>query len=425
MAILWMLCAPALTLAQERPYDLDLPTDLQDDSSGESRKQTGFLNPSPPPDPPWPTWTPGNDLSQQPVFAPAGYYQLIRPPTGFAPDEEGQEYERQVASEYDLFYHEATSPPPIDIYLRPDGMAPAGVFGDHTLNTGGRILMSYRFNTQDFSGLRTGTHEVSAGNALKSFPLVPANGTFQTHYFTFEYGPTDDVTFLVTLPIVMRRMRFVDAAGSDQFTDITDLYDISAYMNYVLCAWEREQIHLNLGVRIPVGIFDELSQPLPTPTSPNLTYPMRTSDGTWDFLPGISYRGQSDYWTWGLQGLGTVRFGVNKYGYRLGDDATLNFWLSRKITDSFSLSSRLSAQWWGNIFEADARLNPNLTPTNRTNLQAGERLEILFGANYLVPSGVLQGQRLGIEGGIPLFQDLSGPQLQMKYELWANLTIVF
>jgi len=415
----------ARSFAQERPYDLDVPSDKDDESSSESSKKPELLNPPPPPDPPWPTWTPGNDLTRQPVFAPTGYYQLIRPPTGFSPDEEGQEYERAVASEEDLFYHVATAPSPIDIYRRPDGLAPAGVFGDHTLNTGGRILMSYRFNTMDFSGLRTGTHEVSAGSVLKSFPLAPTHETSQTQYFTFEYGPTDDVTFLVTLPIVQRRIDYVDRVGNFQATDITDLYDITAYMNYVLCAWEREQIHLNLGVSIPGGIFDELGQPLPTPTSPNLTYPMRTSDGTWDFLPGITYRGQSDYWTWGAQALGTVRFGVNKYGYRLGNDATLNLWLSRKLTDSFSLSSRLYSQWWGNIFEADARLNPNLVPTNRTDLQAGQRLELLFGVNYLVPEGVLQGQRLGVEGGIPLFQDLTGPQLQQKYELWANLTIVF
>ncbi len=419
------IAAPKVTLPQDRPYDLEMPAGQDDAATSDSAKQPGLLNPPPPPDPPWPTWTPGNDLSRQPVSAPAGYYELIGPPTGFAPDEEGQEYERQVASEYDLFYHEATAPSPIEIYRRPDGMAPAGVFADHTLNTGGRILMSYRYNMMGYSGLRNGTSEVSAGNVLKSFPLAPTRATFETQYFTFEYGPTDDVTFLVTLPIVQRRIDYVNSAGQFQATDITDLYDISAYMNYVLCAWDRQQIHLNLGVRIPVGVFDELGQPLPTPTSPNLTYPMRTSDGTWDFLPGITYRGQSDYWTWGVQALGTTRFGVNKYGYRLGDDATLNVWLSRKITDSFSLSSRLNAQWWGNIFEADARLNPNLVPTNRTDLQAGERLEILFGTNYVVPSGVLQGQRLGVEGGIPLFQDLSGPQLQVKYELWANLTIVF
>lgn len=381
-----------------------------------------------PRDPSWPTWTPANDPAKQPIFAPAGEYDLVRPPQGILQHIEGNEYRRVVGSEEDLIYDWATNPPPISM-LRPDGMAPAGVFGDHTLNTGGRILMAYRFNTQDYQGLLSGTRSVSTAGALGAFPLVPTHETAQTHYFTFEYGPTDDITFLATLPIVLRNIHYVDGMGNQQLTDVTDLYDISIYANYVLFRQDRQQVHANLGVRIPTGVFVELTdqntQPVPSPTSPFLTYPMRTSDGTWDFLPGLTYRGQSDYWTWGLQGLGTVRFGINKYGYRLGDDATLNFWLARKLTDSISASARLNAQWWGNIFGADQRLNPNLVPTNRTDLQGGDRLNLLFGLNYMVPDGIFQGQRLGVEGGFPIYQSLSGPQLQQRYEIWANLSIQF
>src|SRR5262249_40358237 len=147
---------------------------------------------------------------------------------------------------------------------------------------------------------------------------------------------------------------------------------------------------------------------VPTPTSPALTYPMRTSDGTWDFLPGLTYRGQSDWWTWGAQALGTVRFGINKFGYRLGDEGNFNGGISRRLTDSVSASVRLNGQIWGNIFGADQRLNSDLVPTNRTNLQAGQRLDLLFGLNFMVPGGILQGQLLGIEGGFPVYQSLSG-----------------
>lgn len=394
---------------------VDSPVDLQDIPIADY-----------PLDPPWSTWSAANDLSKQPVYDPAGIYDLVRPAHGIVQTlEEGEhEYEGVVASERDLLYGPVVNRSPIDL-SRPDGMAPAGVFGDHTLNTGGRILLAYRFNTMDFSGLRDGTHRVSSATTLKSFPLAPTHETAQTDYFTFEYGPTDDLTFMVTLPIVLRNIRYVDGGGNQQLTDITDLYDISMYANYVVCRWDRQQVHLNMGLRIPTGIFDELDQLPPSPTSPALTYPMRTSDGTYDFLPGITYRGQSDYWTWGAQALGTVRFGINKYGYRLGDDATLNGWISRRLTDWVSSSVRLNATWWGNIYGADQRLNPNLVPTNRTDLQAGERLEVLFGLNFVVPDGFLQNQRFSVEGGIPIYQNLAGPQLQQTYDLWANLTIQY
>jgi hypothetical protein len=377
-----------------------------------------------PPNPDWPTWTPASAPSKQPIFAPVGTYDLVRPAHGILQTLDDQEYERPAASEDDLCYEEATCPPPIDIITRPDGMAPAGVFGDHTLNTGGRVLLSYRFNNTSYDGLLNGTSSVSNASVFNNFTLAPVHETAQTHYFVAEFGPTDDFTFQFILPVIDHRMEFVNAAGQHFFTDVTDLYDLQFNTMYVLWRGDRQQLHLNLGMRTPNGIFDEQGM-FPTPTSPALTYPMRTSDGTWDFLPGATYRGQSDYWTWGAQVLGTKRFGKNKFDYRLGDELVLNAWAARKLTDSFSGSVRLNGDLWGNIVGADHRLNQSLVPSNVPGLQAGRLLNLLFGVNYVVPTGVLRGQRVGVEGGIPVFQSLMGPQLQQRYQIWVNVSLTY
>jgi hypothetical protein len=285
-------------------------------------------------------------------------------------------------------------------------------------------LLSHRFNNTSFDGLRDGTHGVSTASVLGAFPIAPTHETAQTHYFLFEFGPTDDFTFQFILPVILRKIDYVNQQGRHLITDVTDPFDLQFNSMWVLHRWDRQQVHLNFGLRTPNGIFDQQGQ-FPTPSSPALTYPMRTSDGTWDLLPGLTYRGQSNYWTWGAQALGTVRLGINRYGYRLGDEANLNGWISRKLTDSVSASMRLNGYFIGNIFGADQRLNANLVPTNRTNFQAGQRLNILFGLNYVFPSGILQGQRLGVEGGVPLYQNLSGPQLQQRYEIWTNLSVMF
>jgi hypothetical protein len=407
---------------QTRASDEELPDSTANDQTPANDQELSEIQP-PAPDPAWPSWSAANDPARQPIFAPAGYYDLVRPPDGISPDELGQEYERSVADEGDLFYHQATCLPPIDL-LRPDGMAPAGVFGDHTLNTGGRILLSHRFNNQAFDGMRDGTHSVSTASVLSAFPIAPTSMTSQEHFFLFEYGPTDDFTFQFIMPIVLFKINYVDRLGNRLVTDTTDLYDLQFNTMYVLWRGEHQQVHLNAGLRSPNGIYDELGQ-FPTPTSPLLTYPMRTSDGTWDLLPGLTYRGQSNNWTWGAQGLGTIRLGINRYGYRLGDAGNFNGWVSRKVTDWVSLSTRLNGQVWGNILGADQRLNPDLVPTNRTNMQGGQRLDILFGLNFVIPDGLLQGQRFGIEGGLPVYQNLYGPQLQETYQLWTNLTLTF
>jgi hypothetical protein len=406
----------------------------RDDPENPPRKATLYDNEPPattdedqipayPHDPVWPNWTPANDPSKQPVFAPASQYDLVTPPPGIFDTLEDREYQRVVGSEEDLFYDCATCPPPIDL-MRPDGIAPAGVFGDHTLNTGGRVLVSYRFNNTNYDGLMSGPHSVSTSSVFNRFALAPTHATFQTHYFLFEFGPTDDFTLQFILPWVERRMTFVGQQGQQLATNITDPYDLQFNTMYVLWRGDRQQLHLNLGMRTPNGIFDQQGQ-VPTPNSPVLTYPMRTSDGTWDILPGLTYRGQSDYWTWGAQTLFTKRFGKNRYDYRLGDEANLNGWISRKLTDSLSASVRLNGQLWGNITGADHRLNTALVPTNRTDLFGGQRLNILFGLNYIVPTGFLEGQRFSVEGGIPVYQNLSGPQLQQRYDIWASWNFIF
>jgi hypothetical protein len=379
--------------------------------------------PPPATDPPWPSWTASDNLARQPVFAPVGVYDLVRPPYGIAPDEEGQEYQRLVASEADLNFNLATCPQPIDIY-RPDGIAPAGVIGDHTLNTLGRIMVSYRYNISPFDGLLNGSTSVSTASALHQFPIVPTSGTAQNHLIIMEYGATDDLTFQSILPIVERHFNYVNAAGNRYTTDVEDLSDIQLYALYVIQRSEGQQVHLNIGVQIPTGIFIEQGSTT-SPTSPALTYPVRSSDGTWDFLPGITYRGQSDDWTWGVQGLGIVRFGTNKFGYRLGDEGSFNGWIARKLTDCTSISARLNGHVMGNIFGADPQLNPNVVPSNRTNLQAGQQLNILFGLNFVIPDGLLKGQRVGVEGGIPLYQWLAGPELRQSYQIWTNFTFMF
>ena len=79
----------------------------------------------------------------------------------------------------------------------------------------------------------------------------------------------------------------------------------------------------------------------------------------------------------------------------------------------------------GNIYGSDGRLNPLLVPSNQPNLQAGQQLNILFGLNFVIPEGFLKGQRLGVEGGIPVYQWYDGPQLKQQYQIWTNLTLLF
>lgn len=84
-------------------------------------------------------------------------------------------------------------------------------------------------------------------------------------------------------------------------------------------------------------------------------------------------------------------------------------------------------QFWGNISGADPALNPAIVPTADPNLRGGNRLDLLFGLNFLVPKGLkfIKGQRFAIEMGFPIYQDLDGPQLETDFVLTAGWQYAF
>jgi hypothetical protein len=152
---------------------------------------------------------------------------------------------------------------------------------------------------------------------------------------------------------------------------------------------------------------------------------IRTSSGTFDLLPGLTYRGQNDLWTWGAQSIGTVRTGINRLDYKLGDRVDITAWIARRWGERASTSFRLDSQLWGNVRGADPRLNTALSPTNDPNAQGGDRIDLLFGVNLFFPGTRLAGQRLSIEAGAPVFQSLSGPQLGTNWLLNTGWNLVW
>ncbi len=112
-------------------------------------------------------------------------------------------------------------------------------------------------------------------------------------------------------------------------TSFTNPGDISITGLYALYRRPGQQIHLNLGLNIPVGFMDYLNVQ-PSPVVPNLPYVIRTSSGSYGLLPGLTYRGQNELWTQSAQATGTVPFGLNRLNYELGNSADVTAWLSRR-----------------------------------------------------------------------------------------------
>ncbi len=152
---------------------------------------------------------------------------------------------------------------------------------------------------------------------------------------------------------------------------------------------------------------------------------MQNGSGTFDLLPGATYSGRFDVWSWGGRLGAVVRLGENDDGYTFGNVYTASVWGARRWVDWLSSSFRLIGETVGNIDGADPRLNPLQVSTADPGRRAGKFASLALGLNFLVPSGGLQGTGLSIEGIVPVYQDLDGPQLKRDYAVLVGLRKAF
>lgn len=300
---------------------------------------------------------------------------------------------------------------------RPDGHAPIGVMGDHR-HEAGEWMLSFRFMRMTMDGNRDGTTKRSTDDVLGAFPVAPLRMSMNMSMAGVMFAPSDRVTLTAMLPVLSTSMDHRTRMGVGFTTDASGIGDLKLGGLIGLGTSGRQTWHANVAVGIPTGSIDKRGD-TPVASNVRLPYPMQTGSGTWDVLPGVTWLGQGDRWSWGAQGGGTLRFGTNDNGYRLGNQATATAWLAKIVADHASLSLRTALDHWGNVHGADGALNPHMVPTANPALRAGTRASVGVGLN-LSGSGALAGHRLAIEFVLPVYQRLDGPQLETDWTLTAG-----
>ena len=304
------------------------------------------------------------------------------------------------------------------------------VLGGHT-HCAGQVMLGYDYMHTHMAGYFDGTKEVSYAKIFaEGFGAVHTSMDMDMHMFDVMYAPSDRLTLMTMLPYIQMSMNHLTAGGT-RFTQnsdgIGDLDEMALWTVYGDSCAGGNRIVLNAGVSLPTGAIDAKDHKDGNPALPliQLEYLMQRGSGTYDLLPGVSYLGDSQNWSWGAKTLETVRLGRNDHGYRLGNEYGGSAWAAYAFTDWFAPSLRLDGKVWENINGADPALAANPTPEGRPNLRAGARVDLLFGLNLYVPRGLLAGNRFYVEGGIPVYQDLTGPQLGTAWMIGAGWTYAF
>ena len=318
-------------------------------------------------------------------------------------------------------------------------VVPINVLGGHT-HPAGQWMVGYRYMFTHQGGNLVGASEVSTRRLLRRYLLAPDSMDMEMHMLEGMYAPTDRLTVMLMAPYsrmwMEKQSLFTAGHGhgaaplparaaaaapnaprqvesrSAGWGDLTlmSLYTFSGNSE------SGRRLLFNGGLSIPTGSIQQSHR------GRRHEYMMQLGSGTVDLLPGITYLSESRNWSWGAQGMGTLRLGTNDVGYRLGNRLRLNAWGSYRLTDWLAPSIRLEGQVWGNINGQDPTLDPLVDPTFDPGNYGGRRVDLLLGANIFVPKGKWKGTRLSVEGGFPVYQNLDGPQLETDWTIGFSLS---
>jgi hypothetical protein len=302
-----------------------------------------------------------------------------------------------------------------------EDIVPINVLGNHT-HLKGQIMVGYTYMYMDMGHNQEGTRDVSEGEVLLRYPVVHTHMTMQMHMIDLMYAPSDTVTLMGMIPFKDMAMEHLTRTGERPTAYSSGLGDV-AFMGLInLLGNPRalgQRLVLNAGMSFPTGSIDQ------TADGKQLEYSMQLGSGTWDLWPGLTYMGMSENWDWGAQAMGLIRLGSNDNDYRLGDSYRLSAWAQYKVFDWFGPSARLDWHGWGNVAGADPVMNPARNPAFDASKQSGERLDFLVGINFYVPRGLLKGNRFSIEGGVPLYQNIAGPNMAVDWIISAGWSYSF
>lgn len=304
-------------------------------------------------------------------------------------------------------------------------ITPINVLGSHT-HLAGEWMVGFRYMYTDMTQNYVGSHKVSPSEVLEEYPMVHTRMTMQMEMVELMYAPLDDLNFMAMVPFEQMTMDHLMDDG-ETFTaksgGIGDL-NLMALINVFGNPRERgNRLVVNAGLTVPTGSINQTSTRTGVPR--RLEYWMQLGSGTVNLEPGLAYLGESENWAWGVHGLGLLPVGYNENDYRLGSQYFVDAWAEYKVSNWFGPSARLNWRQWFNVHGADPDLNPALNPAFDAQKQAGERLDAVFGLNFYVPQGFLKGNRFSIEGGLPMYQSIDGPNLGIDWFITAGWSYTF
>ncbi|MBX2833886.1 MAG: transporter [Micavibrio sp.] len=321
--------------------------------------------------------------------------------------------------------------------------APITVMGDHT-HRKGEWMLSYRPMFMHMDGNRDGTKNLNPLDISGDYPnvtgvgpttlrIVPLKMDMQMHMLGAMYAPTDQITLMLMGNYIKKEMDHITYAmmNSDmeigRFTTKTSGWgDTKLAALYKFYESSNQNFVVKAGLNLPTGSIKErgtILNPMGATQNIRLPYAMQLGSGTYDLEPALTYNGNNERLSWGVQYAAKIRLGENSQDYALGNKHSLNIWSGYRWNDWLANTLRISGEIEGDIRGQDSQISGPVQTANPDNY-GGKNIEIGIGFE-LNGSGILRNQSIAGEFSAPFYQNLNGPHMERDYALSVGYKVRF
>ena len=330
------------------------------------------------------------------------------------------------------------------------GLCCAHCGGNMPLNVlGGGVPETHEFRFKlsqmymNMGPLRSGTSDIDnvtdilgAPGTLNNEDIFLVAPTEMRTYMTMgsmAYSFTDDFAAMMMVSYLRHDMdmQFFTGTGNPDFTMSSDgISDLTLLGKYRLYTDDHlaptNQLSMVFGLSMPTGsINKEFSRnPVAAQNGTILPFKMQTGSGTVDPIVGLTYQASTDPYWYGANVQLEAHVYDNDQGYHRGQEFRYDMYLMRQVSNRVVFQAQLNGKYEGSYSdepfsgrvngEGHRNFDPNqpfLSPLFDPHNYGGHQLGLSFGFQFQpIPLHIME-----LNATIPIYQDLSGPQLRQDY----------
>lgn len=316
--------------------------------------------------------------------------------------------------------------------------SPAGVMISHGHPKDG-WMFSYTYMNMMMKNNLSGTSKISEDEIFaQDYSMSPQKMNMNMHMLMAMYGVTGRLSVMVMVNYNEQKMDMtaysasmhthggsMNMSSTSHLHHTSGLGDVKLWGLYKLHNGEGSSWVASLGFSFPTGDYKIEAGEHATLEGEHHAYMMQLGTGSLDFMPGITYLKNKNKFTYSAQLIGVIRPFNNSLNYHWGNELNVNVWGAYKFVSWLSASLHAEYSYSGSISGEDNLMYIYTEPGTNPDNYGGTKINGYAGLNFYINKSFMRDSKIGVEFGLPVYQNLNGIQQSLSSTLFASITKYF